>query len=68
MRKQTKYKVMLSDSPCCEYDTKEEAEEHAREFQNEILSGVYDEEWHIGPKDRQELADDVSVTNIEVCW
>ena len=41
------------------FNTMEEAEAAAESWKNEIIRGVYDDEWSIGPEDRQETADEV---------
>ncbi len=41
------------------YNTEEEAVKEAQGFREEILAGVYDEEWGIEPEEREEMAKDV---------
>lgn len=45
-------------------DAEEEAIKSAREFREEILAGVYDEEWEMEPKQREDAADDVSLYEV----
>lgn len=48
------------------YETEEEAVKNARSFKEEILAGVYDEEWCIEPEEREEMADDVYLYEVLV--
>ena len=44
---------------CSWYGTAQEAEKARDSWRAEILSGVYDSEWDIGPDEREEMADNV---------
>lgn len=44
---------------CSWYETAEEAEKARNSWKAEIMAGVYDSEWDIGPDERQEMADNV---------
>lgn len=41
------------------YEVEEEAVKDTRSFREEILAGVYDEEWCIEPEERETMANDV---------